>query len=82
MNTNKFLALTYNGEYVNDTLLGKGIYTKDIPTIYPINHTIEKLILSFKMVKAAIDSNYINDDYIKNLSECELTEIEIKLIPK
>jgi len=73
---NKFKVLKYGNIFVNFNRLVEGIYVKDIPTLFPMEDTIENFI---EYYKGQIDDNKPNqrilESLIENLSKCKLVEV-------
>jgi len=77
MKETKFKVLMYMGEYVDITLLGKGIYVNSIPSIYSSEETMDTLIAKYRTVFGMTNSDFINEAYFDNLRLCVLMPIEI-----
>lgn len=61
-------ALTYGGQFVDVTLLPKGIYMTKKPCLYEYTETIESIINSIMSP---------SDSFKNNIRDCQLTEIEL-----
>ena len=63
------------GEYVNVSLLEKGIYSINQPQLYDKSTTIESLIERGKSMKLFGGELFLSDKYFDNLQKCELVEV-------
>lgn len=77
MKTEQFVALSYLGNWVDYTLLEKGIYITSKPHIFEEKTTIQMLINQGKMMKDMVGNSFISDSYFENLEKCELVKIKI-----
>jgi hypothetical protein len=82
MNETKFKILMHNGIYVNCRMLDKGIYNTDKPDLYSKHETIDTLIERYEKVGygTGIGLLAFPKSYIKNLSKCELVEVELNCL--
>ena len=76
----KFKTLMFWGQYVDANRLEYGIYTSYKPFIYSIDDTIETLIERAMLMKDMTGANFISENYLSSLKQCELVEIIIKVI--
>ena len=79
-NTNvvrSFLALMYAGNFVDQSKLGSGIYSKNIPDLYNLNTTILMLEEGGKRFQKELGTKYIPDSYFDNLRKCELVLVDV-----
>jgi hypothetical protein len=71
----KFKALTYCGQFVDENLLYKGIYTSSVPFLRSEDTKLEDLTISYvDYIKIHGTSDGLTN-YIENLSKCELTNV-------
>lgn len=71
----KVKILTYNNIFVDTRKLDEGIYSTDLPSLYNLNETIERLTnLSIKYFGER-STNFIN-----NLKQCDFKVYELKEI--
>lgn len=73
MKTVNCKTLMYGDIFVDSRLLHKGIYETDVPVILKTFNTIESLIESGQLFVTE------DSDYIKNLKQCKLVEIELTI---
>jgi hypothetical protein len=80
----EFKVLMYKGQYVNSIFLDSGnslflagMYTRETPTLYSKNETIESLIERLKRLNR-LEKTAFSDIYFDNLSKCELVKIIIE----
>lgn len=76
----KYKALTHAGVFVNEQMLGKGIYASHLPKLYTSTETIEHLIEFADQVRSMSDG-IVTDAYIENLAKCKLTDVELTIKP-
>ena len=62
--------------YVDSILLSKGIYLTKVPSLFNDKMTIEQLINNHKYVLQLKEE----DEWIKNIKQCKLTEIQLILL--
>ena len=72
-----FLALMYAGNFVDQSKLGSGIYSKNIPDLYNLNTTILMLEEGGKRFQKELGTKYIPDSYFDNLRKCELVLVDV-----
>jgi hypothetical protein len=72
----EFLALTHCGQFVDYHRLYRGIYTVQMPCLFPIETTIENLVDVIQAFPFNV-IGYSNDEHIENLNLCELTPVLI-----
>lgn len=77
MKETNFKVLMHMGSYVDTTLLGKGIYACNKPSIYSIDETIESLTEKYRTVQNMTEAMFINEAYFDNLKQCELVPVVI-----
>lgn len=77
MKEKEFKALMHCGEYVDNNLLEKGIYTCSRPFIYSKDETIDSMIETARLVKDMSGVNFISERYFDNLKKCQLVTILI-----
>ncbi len=65
--------------YVDVNKLNSGIYSSIKPTIYSSDETIESLIEKIKMMQMTYSKSIVSEEYIENLKQCELVNIEITI---
>lgn len=75
----KFKTLVHNGEYVDPNMLDDGIYVSEKPFLYSKDDTLEKLIKRGRGIGDFIDIYYVSEDYFKNLEQCQLIGVTIKI---
>jgi hypothetical protein len=75
----KFNILLHCGMYVDANMLEKGIYTSNKPFIYPIDETIETLIIRGRQMVELTGSQFITEKYFDNLKQCTLAPATITL---
>lgn len=75
----EFKALMHTGAYIDANLLHKGIYSCTKPFIYSKEETIESLVERSKRMKDMSRAAFINETYFKNLQECTLVPIFVKI---
>lgn len=73
----KFKVLTYLDFYVDENLLGKGIYSKNIPTLYEESTTMDIMVGKAVWLTNSLGFNLISGDYEENLRKCKLKTIAI-----
>ena len=73
MKTVNCKMLMYGNIFVDSVLLHKGIYETEVPRIIQSYNTLESLIEAAKLL---IDDN---GEYIKNLKQCKVVEIELTI---
>lgn len=73
MKTVNCKILMYGDIFVDSMLLHKGIYEIEVPRIMNRLSTLESLIEAAKLL---IDDN---SEYIKNLEQCKLVDIELTI---
>ena len=79
----EYNVLSYSDQFVDGKLLTKGIYLTSIPRLYSINTTREILIEEAKNNSIGINSQIFNiDNYINNISKCELIRVNLEKIVK
>ena len=78
----EFVTLMHCGQYIDASLLEKGIYASSKPYIYEKGTTIKSLIDKAILMKDMIGNPFISKEYINNLSMCELSKISITLKPE
>jgi hypothetical protein len=76
MNPSKFKVLTYLGNYVDASLLSKGIYFTPTPMLRALETTIESLEEIYKNASKIYDVNTC----IENLKKCSLTIVELSVV--
>ena len=80
MKTFKVLTFGHINEldqsYVDSILLSKGIYLTKVPSLFNDKMTIEQLINNHKYVLQLKEE----DEWIKNIKQCKLTEIQLVLL--
>jgi len=74
-----FKTLIHNGEWVDLSLIDKGLYTAQIPYLIQNNNVkdIEEIIENWKGFYKSINK-VMSISQIENLKKCELITIEIK----
>lgn len=77
MKETEFKALMHCGQYVDASLLEKGIYTCAKPFIYTKDETIESIIERGRMMKDMTGVSFISEKYFDNLKQCRLVPILI-----
>lgn len=78
MKETEFKVLEYCGMYVDTPLLGKGIYTTNIPKLYSKEKTLADLVNDAETVKdMSGEFTYITDEYINNLKQCKLNYLKV-----
>lgn len=75
----KFKVLMVNGEYVDETLLGKGIYYTNKPTLLNKDMTIKSLVQSRMRIKDFVGEVMLPEEYFINLRLCELVDVTLIL---
>jgi hypothetical protein len=77
MQETTYKVLMYNGGYVDFEKISSGIYTKQTPSLYDAETTIENLIVRIKDIQ-------ISDDWtaniVENLRQCELVEVKLTFV--
>ena len=73
----QFKTLFYINGFVDQNMLSKGIYFRKTPIIYDKDLTIEKLIEYHKKTSLDIFREELSNEYLENLSKCELKLITI-----
>lgn len=75
---NKFRVLKHNKIFVNETMIGNGIYKIGTPTLYSEGTTIETIIRAHKSMQKYTG---MSDEYIKmaeeNLMKCKMIDVEL-----
>jgi hypothetical protein len=71
----KFLALCHNGVFIDTIRLADGLYSSQLPRLYPLGTTVEQLETRFKQSGAVILKSFFD-----NLKKCELIEFEIATV--
>ena len=72
-----FLALMYAGNFVDQSKLGTGLYSKNIPDLYTLNTTILMLEEGGKRFQKELGTKYIPNSYFDNLRKCELVLVDV-----
>ena len=75
--TDRYKTLMYAGNYIDTSRLYQGIYSTNIPHIYPTDYTIEHLLESNKKIQEIIGKSNIPDSYFENIEQCKLVDIYI-----
>ena len=73
----QFKTLMYGNIFVDLGMLEKGIYGRDIPSIFEAKETMETLTNRFLAMKDYTGKCFLSETYFENLKECELVDIEI-----
>lgn len=79
----KFKVLVYLGQFVDESLLYKGIYTTDLPKLHDNAETIEGIIERWTPFKdSGITSNsasftMFSDAAFENLKQCQLVDFSL-----
>ncbi len=82
MSTFRILTLEHfpGGEldngFVDEGMLGKGIYLTDMPTMHKSDLTIEKMIEIHKYIFDLKE----DDEWCENIRKCKLTDVNLTLI--
>ena len=76
----EFKVLMYLGDYVDASLLDKGIYSCRVPRLYEKQETIERLIENALAMKDMAGNNFISENYINNLKKCKLVDVELTIL--
>lgn len=79
MRYRNFKTLMLYGEYVDVSLLEKGIYFCKKPYLYLENETIESIIETTKDVIKATGVEIFTENYFDNLRQCLLVSIHITI---
>jgi hypothetical protein len=79
MKNRKFKALSINKIWVDPTMLGSGIYARDVPAIFPEETTIMSLIEQAKSMQRTFGEHMVSDAHIKNLAKCNLVTFEMTI---
>lgn len=74
----KFKVLVYAGNYIDNTLLAKGIYGANIPKLYSLEETIESLIEKAPKAGFFEGQRIVSKSYIENLKKCSLVTVNIE----
>lgn len=77
MNETKFKVLTYLGQFVDENMLQKGIYTTSLPNLKSNNVTIEGMIQQGEMMKDMAGNLFISQSYFDNLKQCKLLDFTL-----
>ena len=77
MNETKFKVLTYLGQFVDENMLQKGIYTTSLPNLKSNNVTIEGMIQQGEMMKDMAGNLFISQSYFYNLKHCKLLDFTL-----
>lgn len=77
----EFKVLTYCGMFVDERLLGRGIYTTGKPVLHSKDATIDMIADFIKSSEFSAGAllNYDPDVYIENLRKCRFAECELTL---
>ncbi|MCK9282295.1 MAG: hypothetical protein M0P71_16890 [Melioribacteraceae bacterium] len=70
----KFKVLIHTGEYVDSSLLEKGIYSTSRPTLYGKDATIEELEKRGRTMKDITGELFLSEKYFENLRLCKLVD--------
>ena len=63
--------------FVDENMLGKGIYLTTTPTLHMEGVTLEKLI---EIRGYVYQLDIEKDEWCNNIRECQLTEVKLKLV--
>ena len=69
--------LSYLGNFIDENRLDKGIYVTNLPTLHPLDTTIENTCYRLKIMKDFNGNQFISEDYIDNLKQCEYIIVEL-----
>ena len=79
MKTQTFKILTHCGQFIDENLLEKGLYSTSVPQLKSENVTIEGMIQSAKMMRDAQNVLFLSDSYFENLNKCILIDYALVL---
>lgn len=74
--TKEFLTITYCGQFVDYKRLESGVYTTEMPSLFPIGTTIENLVDVLQAMPLHV-IGFNSEKFIENLKHCELTSVVI-----
>ena len=74
-----FKVLMHCGEYVDVSMLEKGVYSTNRPYLYCKDTTIESLIENAELMKSISSYLFQSDKYFDNLQKCELVEVYLTI---
>ena len=72
-----FKILIHKGEYVDEGLLDKGIYSTSTPRLYSKDTTIEHLVECSKLPRDFNGNQFVSEDYLSNLNTCEMIKVTL-----
>jgi hypothetical protein len=73
----KYKVLLHGTQFVNENLLGKGIYTTIRPTLFEETDTIESLILKYENMRYM--TKYELHCTVENLKKCRLVNVNLEI---
>lgn len=80
MEKHKFKTLMYGHIFVDTALLNNGIYESPKPRIFLPTETIENIAKEINIMTKIMDNPPAFSNYITNLKQCELVDIEITIL--
>lgn len=78
----KFKVLMFDDIFVNEPILGNGIYATGIPEFYSVDETLESLAEKKRKFNSIVIPKQYSEEYFVNLSKCKLVEYSIEPITK
>lgn len=72
-----YKTLTFNGIFVDDIMLGKGIYEVQIPRLLSSDTTIEQMIDKSNRLVDLTGSLMFGKEYVANLKKCKLVTLKL-----
>lgn len=78
----KYKVLMHCGTIIDYNLLSNGIYSAGSPKLFPPNTTIDGLIEAAKFTKDMTGDSIVCQEFLDNLSKCELVDCEILIDKK
>lgn len=77
----QFKVLVYQNNYVDESLLYKGIYSTNLPLLRGINTTIDGMVSGLKMMTDIEGNPMLGETYFENLQLCEYVTVELNVVP-
>lgn len=75
--SNTFLVLTHSNQFIDASMLYKGLYATNIPTLYDKDNTVELMINNGKRMIDIMGVAFLGEQYFENLAKCKLTPITL-----
>lgn len=77
----QFKVLSYQNNFVDESLLYKGIYTTKMPQLRGMNTTIDGMVSGLKLMTDIEGNPMLSDSYFDNLQLCEFVTVELNIVP-